>query len=194
MNTCPTCALDLYEDGGKKICPGCGKEYVEEEIMEPGIELDSLIAEKIMGLEVIRSSKRYLEVMENGGDFHGRKHVCTIACHNETYKKQRPGRSIAIVDAYSKSIAAAWRVVEEMNKLLTIHSEFQLRYVAFNSEWHIDYGEKTHVAADTAPHAICLAALKAVGHDEPFNRDADGNVILDLEGINPVVPKEEGEI
>ena len=24
MNTCPDCALELYEDAGKKICPGCG--------------------------------------------------------------------------------------------------------------------------------------------------------------------------
>ena len=29
MNTCPDCALELYEDAGKKICPGCGKSDLE---------------------------------------------------------------------------------------------------------------------------------------------------------------------
>jgi hypothetical protein len=26
-NTCPECALELYESDGKKICPGCGREF-----------------------------------------------------------------------------------------------------------------------------------------------------------------------
>jgi hypothetical protein len=68
---------------------------------------------------------------------------------------------------YSTDIAAAWEVVEK----LTADHEFRfqadyygpfvqfIRYAEDKNGDHPDYSS----SADTAPHAICLAALKAVG-------------------------------
>ncbi len=69
---------------------------------------------------------------------------------------------------YSTDIAAAWEVVEKLAE--DTHGGFALNQLRFPHRQGIRgyltsfYGE-THVeaTADTAPHAICLAALKAVG-------------------------------
>lgn len=102
--------------------------------MKPGQELDALIAEKVMGLKV-------------NYEFY----TCSDLCDNYD--------EMGYIPAYSTDIASAWEVVE---KLLKLHS-VEFSYVHFNSEWNVDIDDKIYVAADTAPHAICLAALKAVG-------------------------------
>lgn len=83
---------------------------------------------------------------------------------------------------FSTSLAAAWTLVEKL-KLMKDPKEPRrhLRFSLEFSEWHMkeapvrewsaywgdgDYHPEAqyHLAsADTAPHAICLAALKAVG-------------------------------
>lgn len=72
---------------------------------------------------------------------------------------------------YTTSIAAAWQVVEKINRE---HGPFHLRDVChrfgddapiFWRAWFESTGPKheSYVDADTAPLAICIAALKAVG-------------------------------
>jgi hypothetical protein len=56
---------------------------------------------------------------------------------------------------YSQNISAAWEVVEKMKEDFCISLIKDLGYSADFGGWLSD--------ADTAPHAICLAALKAKG-------------------------------
>lgn len=61
---------------------------------------------------------------------------------------------------YSTSIADAWLIVEKFKLLRD--------YLLYEHEegWIIqDHSERKYCEGDTAPHAICLAALKAHGYD-----------------------------
>lgn len=111
--------------------------------MKPGRELDALIAEKVFGLP--QSTWR------DGEDHRDEDGVGVVVLG------VRP-------DPYSTDIAAAWTVVEKLD-LLRNHSferspdglyEIGVLY-SDDGYWEV-YG-----SAPTAPHAICLAALKAVG-------------------------------
>lgn len=112
--------------------------------MKPGRELDALVAEKVMGDYI--SDREGEPGSWRGPDF-------------------------TPLPQYSTDISAAWEVVEKIIN----HSD----YVCWelSSEWKgdgakSDYpfyarfclgnGDKT-AGADTAPHAICIAALKVVG-------------------------------
>lgn len=103
--------------------------------MNPGRELDVLVAEKAMGLEV-KSEGRY-EV-------------------GPVYKTEPNAKGFTgeeSIPHYSTDITAAWQVVEKMGIYLDGHGT---KWVAWSQ------GHKG-IEASTAPHAICLAALKAVG-------------------------------
>ena len=72
------------------------------------------------------------------------------------------------VPAYSTDIAAAWEVVEKMNAediRLELYSPYG------DPHWACQFWMEGELVAgagvDTAPHAICLAALKAVGASAP---------------------------
>ena len=61
---------------------------------------------------------------------------------------------------YSTSIVDAWEVVESLIKQ---GMYWDIRYA---DEWLVDLATKKdiyYIGADTAPRAICFAALKAVG-------------------------------
>lgn len=117
--------------------------------LKPGLELDTLIAERVMGLR-------------------DRLAKASSQAEHEQIRKL-----IDFCPPYSTSIASAWEVVEKLREFdhpedksagFTIWQHWEGGYVAGWS-WHeAEYGV---VTAETAPHAICLAALKAVG--EPSN-------------------------
>lgn len=105
--------------------------------MKAGRELDALIAEKVMGIE---------------------PHIIGI-------------ENMMIYLPYSTDISAAWEVVEKMISIRPEkepNAEFAL--VQRSKEWLCGYElyESWYCSASalTAPHAICLAALKAVGYEE----------------------------
>lgn len=65
---------------------------------------------------------------------------------------------------YSTDIAAGWRVVEKLG-LSVLYDELTKRWQARK---HVSvYDETASKWCDTAPRAICLAALKAVGVEVP---------------------------
>lgn len=113
--------------------------------MNPGRELDALVAEKVMGLKVIDGL--WVRPGTAWHPAHGQFDMNT-----QTHLLR-----------YSTDIAAAWEVLEQSG-LLDLYFLYKR-----GDQWAI--GETNGVndattplaEAPTAPHAICLAALKAVG-------------------------------
>ena len=114
--------------------------------MEPGQEMDARVATEVMGKDVCRCVTPTMAF--------GYSEYC-FACRK------------SVADPYSEDIAAAWEVVE---KMLSEHN-FHLDALGFDGEeWRVcihrerdGENEGWHIGeAATAPHAICLAALKAM--------------------------------
>lgn len=112
--------------------------------MNAGVELDKLVAEKVMGLKVVEDNEypgEYLYLNEE--------------------------RDPRWIPEYSIDIADTWRVIEKLDRAgwhvtLTWVGSWTSginawRCLFFSYE---NWGEAT---ASTAPLAICLAALKACG-------------------------------
>jgi len=118
--------------------------------MNAGRELDALIAEKVMG-------------WHNNEANPSQPGMWGINDYRED------GTPVLMPDfpAYSEDIAAAWEVVEKIKRN---GFKLQFDYDTWIAYWsHEDFlcGSEEALEpfgrADTAPHAICLAALKAVG-------------------------------
>lgn len=114
--------------------------------LKPGRELDALVAEKVFGRKVEwvydeeECRKEPMVFMDRTGDFE-------------------------VLSHYSTSIACAWEVVETLIST-DDWAEFSLDYES-NLKWTVAPGSFYHdtakaVFGETAPHAICLAALKVV--------------------------------
>jgi hypothetical protein len=100
--------------------------------MEPGRELDALVAEKVMGLKSIAPNSAM------------------------------DGEYPVWIPAYSIDIAAAWQVVERMGRTwdMYLSRHYSGRWTC-TFDRHGNYLETT-VKAGSAPEAICKAALLAV--------------------------------
>lgn len=113
--------------------------------MKASRELDALVAKKVMGFRVLST-----------WDADGTpKHVIDAnQCEVDTAYWP---------PAYSTDIAAAWEVVEKTKLLDT----YVLTRAYAGEKWQvIEMGgdwQNPIATGDSAPHAICLAALKAVG-------------------------------
>lgn len=126
-------------------------------MMKPGRELDALVAEKVMGW-----APNY-----PGGWPHPPK-------DEPNRKRHMAADGTTVIPAYSTDIAAAWEVVEKVGPLFGQRS-FHLRWAPVmkddDTPWlaswfdiNVDHDTgAAHGRGGTAPHAICLAALKAVG-------------------------------
>lgn len=69
-----------------------------------------------------------------------------------------------IVPDYSSDIVATWKVVEKVkNGGSPKYNGFTLDYDSFHKIWRADFGDSS--MSDTAPLAICRAALKAVQNE-----------------------------
>lgn len=119
--------------------------------MNPGRELDALIAEKVMGWRYYkeRGSSIYQLIPPNGEI----SHIDNSPPH------------------YSTRISAAWEVVERFKKMgwvVTIESDAEMKdespyFVSINPRYSGNENYLTVTASKyDAPHAICLAALKTV--------------------------------
>lgn len=128
--------------------------------MQPGRELDALVAEKVMGWRKISHPYPYSD----------------LTWINSEGATARPGG----IPQYSTDIAAAWVVVEHLKNSLNGNEwtgEFNLFFNGCEYECWWSFSRKTEEGlyetskeagvAETAPHAICLAALGAVGVNIP---------------------------
>lgn len=117
--------------------------------MNAGRELDALIAEKVMHLKQLDNSQLF-----------------------EAF----PTRGFCPPPYYSTDISAAWEVVEKVSSSWLVKSPwenvFQIHftnghYGNFEIILKLDNGDVVSqwVCGETAPHAICLASLKIIGHD-----------------------------
>lgn len=107
------------------------------EELKPGRELDALIAEKVFGIKIYPGKDYYYTGDEDGGIFP------------------------APLLEYSTSIADAWEVVEKLKQKEPI-----IQYDAELNCWHAGFKDRPdhyfmELSKDSAPHAICLVALKA---------------------------------
>ncbi len=107
--------------------------------MKPGRELDALVAEKVMGYAFCPIHHGY-------------------SCCGRVWRR------------CSTDIAGAWQVVEHLE--INGQYDFKLESVVPNSDppvYQAQFGEHRSSWEFEAPHAICLAALKAVDNqpDQP---------------------------
>ena len=126
--------------------------------LEPGRELDALVAEQVMGS--IRAG-----AYENGEPYYSPHHSDS-------------GLTLDVISPapdYSTDIAVAWTVVEKVMHLKvsddTIQPAFQVMASSYDDVYYAGWcslGSNTYhwKCAPTAPHAICLAALAATGAKE----------------------------
>lgn len=114
--------------------------------MKAGRELDALIAEKVMGYDV----KTWNEVYEVAK----RKEDIPVIVLEEKQCRSIP--------RYSTNISDAWQVVEELSAYYGVEV-YQDKVVPCECNVYHLGSRKSRAIADTAPLAICLAALKAVG-------------------------------
>lgn len=109
--------------------------------MKPGRELDKLIAERVMGLDVSNPSSPM---------------SCDV-CHKDYYFEDS-------IKPYSTDIAAAWEVVEKLIQQ-EIYFEFRSDY-AYSVSGYDGHNamrmSNCDASGESFPHAICLAALKAI--------------------------------
>lgn len=128
--------------------------------LPPGRELDALIAERVMGWEYAQSSpdpKNFFcrEFGNNAGWWHDPRYT-GWACAQCSPPPQ-----------YSTDIAAAWEVVEKMRgpvEGVNCGGDFDLGDASRHRGVYCRFkGGHGYAEAQTFPHAICLAALAAVG-------------------------------
>lgn len=121
--------------------------------MKFGRELDALIAEKVMGwTNVIDNSVTHM----TGGQLLG-------VSPDERASPFTGYLAKTYVPHYSTDMTDAWKVVEKIASCAIEHERDECRVVAiaFRGDGLPYEGRAT---CKTAPLAICLAALKAVGH------------------------------
>lgn len=117
--------------------------------MKAGRELDVLVAEKVMGYEQFTH--------ETGGPW-WRYPDGTDCAETETFFN-----SIA----FSTNTEAAWQVVEGIVGASKhgVFWDIRMSYDGWSAVFYRD-NEQFHARGETAPEAICLAALKAKGVEE----------------------------
>ena len=121
--------------------------------MTPGCELDALVAEKVMRCKIRRS------------EYYG--HEGETECGCEEFQKHGPDdyQEEGLMTPYSTDISAVWSVVEKLRGEGWVFS-----LANAGGSWSAGFGRvggKTVLEfAETAPLAICEAALEAVGFKE----------------------------
>lgn len=142
--------------------------------LQPGPELDAAVAEKVLGWEQADSEEFYID-RSHGlhlKRYTGPKYDWFDEVGDEMPSDQRPIMS-ALPFRPSTRIQDAWEVVERMREYGKHGCAVELETTVLDGGaddgeigWHcclIQRGHGNHRGtAPTAPHAICLAALKAV--------------------------------
>lgn len=138
----------------------CDRKLAMDE-MKPGRELDALIAEKVMGWQ--RWESGVGTRWKRGG-------------------WSEEANSVSEVPAYSTDIAAAWEVVEHFRKNgfdVTVSTRKDGTYVNCEITNYDDVNVTDGMNLWDAPHAIALAALKAVGMSDEKRDEALSRMSID---------------
>lgn len=125
--------------------------------MKPGRELDALVAEKVMGCTLERRKIGTVAGWEI--DPHCR-------CPGQPHEFSDRDYETVELKRYSTDIAAAWEVVEKIsvkNGTVLVIPERNIVAIDDDLAFAYDQGWLWHVEGESIPHAICLAALRAVG-------------------------------
>jgi hypothetical protein len=146
-----------------------GEEVIRDEIlaMEPGRELDLLVAEKVLCVAT-PGDKRGVAFIRVGPSVFD---VAALRCYEDMptemqeaggWEKGQDGWWYSRnLPRYSTSIAAAREIAE---KLIAHGLRFEVRRTPYG--WWAYFGEGMVAEANTAPEAICRAALlAAMGSD-----------------------------
>lgn len=128
-------------------------------------KLDALVAEKIMGCKIrsIENAKdqREFEYLRSNGNY---LCGCGLGEHNDTDDEG----GYQWLKNYSEEIAAAWEVINKVDGQWTLDGQEQVGWVVSLVEASMRedrYESPFKASAETAPLAICFAALKAKGVD-----------------------------
>lgn len=126
--------------------------------MEAGTELDALVASKVMGWRVFRP-----EQMDSSFD----KNDCLLEPGGLLrYYERAPNRWELRLWSPSTDITTAWLLVEKLR--LAVQPQANGMWGAGQPRFVNEGETETDLAIrHTAPHAICIAALKAVGVETP---------------------------
>lgn len=142
-------------------------------MMNPGRELDVLIAEHIFGAKIIETYKAsgYTYLITDKRI----NHPCCVAMEN-----RYDSRDFQDVPNFSTDIRIAWEVINHLH----LHSDIYVEIIMYNrrngmgTTWGNDHGYKVTIgqaacqgmagppyveSSNSLPLAICLAALKVVG-------------------------------
>lgn len=114
--------------------------------MKPGRELDALIAEKVMGASWQEMGPNPFISTPNGPLI---QYAWKIDENYYLDKEDFPH--------YSTNIGLAWQVVEKISD-----DDFSIEQNG--THWKVHFGIHW-TGSVSAPHAICLASLKVVGHE-----------------------------
>jgi hypothetical protein len=135
----------------------------EIDYLPAGRELDALVAQKVMGLSPCDAWK---EDMDLGPRYWAEKLCGTweSPSSHECYPKDTKIQDLeGGLSYYSTSIEAAWGVVEKLSHLpFCLNMNTALRDDITPNTWCVWWGILPATYADTAPLAICKAALKMV--------------------------------
>ncbi len=137
--------------------------------MKPGKELDALIADKVMGLElVLGDEKRITGALDV--KYYVRPEYALKSGESVFHKQYIVCREDHL-PKYSELIGPAWEVVAKLIKdnpiwFLEVHSNNCQNYCKiWKNDGNKNYGWIAEEYGLSASHAICLAALKAVRFD-----------------------------
>lgn len=123
-------------------------------MLNPSRELDVLIAEKILGWTEIQfiPSGHTAEIVPQGIKPNERP---------SPYTEYRPKH---VVPNFSTDIKDAWEVIEKLGTIDSIFGDVTIeRDQTLNgATWKVVI-DGAEIFSETAPHAICLAALEAIG-------------------------------
>jgi hypothetical protein len=132
--------------------------------MNAGRELDALIAEKVMGYTLRFAAKAWTDEDWMCSDTPTETNVMAIYAPADQFPGS--GAFDMSIPHYSTDIAAAWQVIDRMEELVRmarigrVIGGWECRFVQLeDTTGYYDVLEE----ADTAPLAICLAALKVCG-------------------------------
>jgi len=138
-----------------------------EEELKAGPELDALVGEKVMGWDPkpYRFLMKLRRENEKPNQSLDTQNLIRLSAEVETMREFKMEHSLDLYPKYySGTMNCAWLVVEKMEEeklFINLNSESNRFDVIFSTIYISN--KRFWAKADTAPLAICRAALKAVG-------------------------------